>query len=310
MKILVWLLLCLVWGTTWIFIKIGLTDLPPITFAAARFILAVIILVPIVKLWKLPLPRTTSEWKLIAITGFLQFSVNYSLVFWSEQYITSGLAAVLQAMITVFGLVLAWIFLPTEKITRLKVFAVILGITGVAVIFLEQLKVNDLMAFAGCVAIIIGAYAAAQASIFIKAKGSNLHPASLVLTQMICGLPAIIIYALIAEGNPLTFNWTLKAVFCVIYLTIFGTITAFWLYYWLLSRIESTKAMMISLVTPLIAVIIGAVFLGETLPRQTFLGGLLILASIGLIVVRKKPEIEPPRRGDAEEEDLATSVGG
>ncbi|CAN5524794.1 EamA family transporter [soil metagenome] len=310
MKILVWLLLCLVWGTTWIFIKIGLTDLPPITFAAARFILAVIILVPIVKLWKLPLPRTTSEWKLIAITGFLQFSVNYSLVFWSEQYITSGLAAVLQAMIMVFGLVLAWIFLPTEKITRLKVFAVILGITGVAVIFLEQLKVADLMAFAGCVAIIIGAYAAAQASIFIKAKGSNLHPASLVLTQMICGLPAIIIYALIAEGNPLTFNWTLKAVFCVIYLTIFGTITAFWLYYWLLSRIESTKAMMISLVTPLIAVIIGAVFLGETLPRQTFLGGLLILASIGLIVVRKKPEIEPPRRGDAEEEDLATSVGG
>ena len=310
MKILVWLLLCLVWGTTWIFIKIGLTDLPPITFAAARFILAVIILVPIVKLWKLPLPRTTSEWKLIAITGFLQFSVNYSLVFWSEQYITSGLAAVLQAMITVFGLVLAWIFLPTEKITRLKVFAVILGITGVAVIFLEQLKVADLMAFAGCVAIVIGAYAAAQASIFIKAKGSNLHPASLVLTQMICGLPAIIIYALIAEGNPLKFNWTLKAVFCVIYLTIFGTITAFWLYYWLLSRIESTKAMMISLVTPLIAVIIGAVFLGETLPRQTFLGGLLILASIGLIVVRKKPEIEPPRRGDAEEEDLATSVGG
>jgi len=290
MKILVWLLLCLVWGTTWIFIKIGLTDLPPITFAAARFILAVLILIPIVKLWKLPLPRTASEWKLVAITGFLQFSINYSLVFWSEQYITSGLAAVLQAMITVFGLVLAWIFLPTEKITRLKVFAVILGITGVAVIFLEQLKVNNLMAFAGCVAIIIGAYAAAQASIFIKAKGSNLHPASLVRTQMICGLPAIIIYALIAEGNPLTFNWTLKAVFCVIYLTIFGTIAAFWLYYWLLSRIESTKAMMISLVTPLIAVIIGAVFLGETLPRQTFFGGLLILASIGLIVVRKKPE--------------------
>ncbi len=282
-------------GTTWIFIKIGLNDLPPITFATARFLLAVVILIPIVKLWNLPLPRTTAEWKLIAFTGFLQFSINYSLVFWSEQYISSGLAAVLQAMITVFGLVLSWIFLPTEKITRLKVFAVILGIVGVAVIFFEQLKIDNIMAFAGCVAIVIGAYAAAQASIFIKAKGSTLHPASLVLTQMICGLPAIIIYALVAEGNPLDFRWTWTAVVCVFYLTIFGTIAAFWLYYWLLSRIESTKAMMISLVTPLIAVIIGAIFLGETLPPQTFLGGLLILASIGLIVIRKKPEIETPK---------------
>ena len=112
MKIFVWLILCLIWGTTWIFIKVGLEDLPPITFAASRFILAVLILAPLIAAFELRLPRTRSEWKLIALTGVLQFSVNYSLVFWSEQYITSGLAAVLQAMITVFGLLWAWIFLP------------------------------------------------------------------------------------------------------------------------------------------------------------------------------------------------------
>ena len=288
MKILIWLILCLIWGTTWIFIKIGLEDLPPITFAAARFILAVIILAFIIKIQKLPLPKTASDWKLIALTGILQFSINYSLVFWSEQYISSGLAAVLQAMIMVFGLVLAWIFLPAERITRLKVFAVVLGIIGVAVIFIEQLQINTFEAFAGCIAIVVGAYAAAQASILIKAKGSRLHPASLVFTQMICGLPIIIVYALVQEGNPLTLRWTWRAVICVLYLTVLGTIAAFWLYYWLLSKIESTKAMMISLVTPLIAVIIGAIFLGETLPPQTFFGGVLILASIGLIVFKKK----------------------
>jgi len=288
MKILIWLILCLIWGTTWIFIKIGLEDLPPITFAAARFILAVIILAFIIKIQKLPLPKTASDWKLIALTGILQFSINYSLVFWSEQYISSGLAAVLQAMIMVFGLVLAWIFLPAERITRLKVFAVVLGIIGVAVIFIEQLQINTFEAFAGCIAIVVGAYAAAQASILIKAKGSRLHPASLVFTQMICGLPIIIVYALVQEGNPLTLRWTWRAVICVLYLTVLGTIAAFWLYYWLLSKIESTKAMMISLVTPLIAIIIGAIFLGETLPPQTFFGGVLILASIGLIVFKKK----------------------
>ena len=105
------------------------------------------------------------------------------------------------------------------------------------------------------------------------------------------GLPAIIAYALITEGNPLQLNWSWTAVGCVIYLTVAGTIAAFWLYYWLLSRIESTKAMMISLVTPLLAVILGWLFLGETLPPQTFFGGLLIIASIGLIVMkRRKPD--------------------
>ena len=165
MKIIIWLILCLIWGTTWFFIKVGLEDLPPITFAAARFVLAVLILAVIIFLQKIPLPATARDWKLLALTGVLQFSVNYSLVFWSEQYISSGLAAVLQSMITVFGLVLAWIHLPNERITWLKVFAVLLGMTGVATIFIEQLQINSVMAFVGCVAIVIGAYAAAQASI-------------------------------------------------------------------------------------------------------------------------------------------------
>ena len=288
LKGLIWLILCIIWGTTWIFIKVGLEDLPPISFAVARFLLAVAILFPLIRIQKIPLPSTAAEWRLIAFTGVLQFSINYSMVFWSEQYITSGLAAVLQAMIPVFGLVLAWIFLPSERITPVKVFAVLLGIAGVGMIFYDQLQVQSFMAFLGCVAVVAGSYAAAQASILIKAKGGLMHPASLVFGQMLCGLPAIIIYSLAAEGNPLTFHWTAKAVICVVYLTVFGTIAAFWLYYWLLSRIESTKAMMISLVTPLIAVVIGWIIAGETLPPQTGLGGTLIIASIWLIVLRRR----------------------
>ncbi len=191
-------------------------------------------------------------------------------------------------MITVFGLVLAWFYLPNERITKRKVFAVFIGIGGVATIFAEQLQINSLMAFAGCIAIVIGAYAAAHASILIKTYGGTIHPASLVFGQMICGLLPLILYGAIKEGSPLNFNWTIKAIIAVLYLTIFGTVAAFWLYYWLLSKIESTRAMMISLVTPLIAVIIGAVFLDEMLPPKTIFGGSLILASIGLIVFRRR----------------------
>lgn len=287
-KIIVWLILCLIWGTTWIFIKIGLRDLPPITFASTRFLLSAVIVFGIIRFQKIPLPQTALEWRLLGLTGFLQFAINYSTVFWGEKYIASGLAAVLQATITVFGLVLAWIFLPTERITPRKIIAVVIGILGVAVIFVDQLRVENWLAFAACAAIVGGSYCAAQASVLIKAKGGGIHPAALVFGQMVCSLPFIILYSLFAEGDPFSFHWSPVAIVSVLYLTLIGTIAAFWLYYWLLSRIESTKAMMISLVTPLIAVLIGAVTLGETLRPQTFFGGSMIVGSIGLIVFRRR----------------------
>jgi drug/metabolite transporter (DMT)-like permease len=285
----------LIWGTTWIFIKIGLADLPPIGFACSRFLLSAAIVFFIIKAQNIPMPRSASQWRLIAFTGVLQFSFNYSSVFWAEQHITSGLAAVLQATITLFGLLLAWIFLPNERITARKIVAVVLGIIGVAVIFIDQLIVENWLAFAGCVAIVAGSYCAAQASILVKAKAAGIHPAALLFCQMICGLPLIILYSLIAEGNPFAFLWTWIAIVCVLYLTLVGTIAAFWLYYWLLSRIESTRAMMISLVTPLIAVVVGAVTIGERLPPQTFVGGLVIIGSIALIVFRRKVTGSPTR---------------
>ncbi len=296
LKVFIWLLLALIWSTTWIFIKIGLNDLPPIAFSSTRFLISVAILFVVIRIQNIPLPVTAAEWRLIALTGILQFGINYSLVFWSEQYITSGLAAVLQATITVFGLVLAWIFLPNERITPQKIIAVAIGVIGVGVIFNDQLRVENWLAFAGCAAIVVGAYAAAQASILIKAKAGGIHPASLVFCQMLCGLPPVIAYSLIREGNPLEFSWSWMSIICVLYLAIFGSVIAFWLYYWLLSRIESTKAMMISLVTPLLAVVIGNIVLGETLPPLTFAGGILIIASIGLITFRRRARpVESPQ---------------
>jgi drug/metabolite transporter (DMT)-like permease len=283
---IVWLALCLIWGTTWIVIKIGLADLPPISFAAIRFLLAAAILFAVLRAQGIPLPRGR-EWRLLALTGVLQFAINYGLVFWGEQHITSGLTAVLQASATVFNLLLASIFLPNERITGAKIIAVCLGIAGVVVIFHDQLRIQSTLAFLASVGIVISGYAIAQASVLVKAKGSGLHPGMLVFCQMICGLPIIVMLALITEGNPLAFHWTGTAIAAVLYLAIPGTIVAFWLFYWLLSRVESTTATMISVVTPLIAVTIGWLVLDERLPTQTALGGLLIVSSIAVNALRR-----------------------
>lgn len=288
MNFAAWCVLCLIWGTTWLFIKVGLEEIPPFTFAMARFLLAIAIVGTVIKIKRIPFPKSGNEWRLLAITGVLQFSINYSLVFWSELHITSGLAAVLQSMIPVFGLILAAVYLPEEKITLLKVIALGVGITGVAVIFYEQLSVVSAMAFAGSAAIVIGAFAAAHASILTKARGGSMHPAVLLFGQMICGTGPVIAIAMFAEGNPFALRLSTVGVFSIFYLAVFGTVVSFWLYYWLLSRVESTKAMTIALVTPLIAVVCGNIFLGEILRSETLFGGTLIIASVSLIVFTRK----------------------
>ena len=112
---MVWLLLCLIWGSTWLFIKLGLADLPPFTFAGIRFVVASTILFAIIKARRLSLPRTRADWILLAVTGVLSFSFNYGLVFWGEQHISSGLAALLQATIPAFGLVIAIFIFPANR---------------------------------------------------------------------------------------------------------------------------------------------------------------------------------------------------
>lgn len=282
--LLVWLLLCVVWGTTWIFIKLGLDDLPPVSFAAIRFTVACLILFPVIFIQKIEFPRGKKIWTIIFITGILQFFLNYGLLFWGEQYISSGLAAVLQATIPAFGLILARIYVG-EQITGLKIFSILLGLLGVAVIFREQLFLNGQMAFLGSLAVVTGAFGAAYASVLTKSKGLAEHPASLVFGQMLVGLIPLWLVGLWMDGNPVNFRWNWQAVICVFYLAIVGSILAFWLYYWLLSKIDVTKAMMIALVTPLVAVFVGS-FFGEKLEIETLLGGALILLSVFLIVIR------------------------
>ncbi len=284
---LVWLILCGIWGSTWLFIKLGLADLPPITFAGVRFVIACAILFPLVWLRRLPLPKTRADWILLAGTGVLSFSLNYGLVFWAEQYITSGLAALLQAMLPAFGLILAHIHVPTERMTWVKIAGVLLGVCGVGVVFSNQLALSGRQALAGCVAMVLSAFFAAYSNVLVKTRGKNLNPAVLAAYQMFFGLIPLLLYGITLEGNPFRFRWTAIAVLCLLYLAVIGSVVAFLLYYWLIQHMDVTKTMLISLVTPVVAVILGMLVLDEQLSWRTLVGGAMIIAGIGFIVVRK-----------------------
>src|SRR4051794_12097348 len=108
--------LCAVWSSTWLAIKLGLNDLPPVSFAAIRFLIAFVVLVAVSVGRVRLLPKTRVDWLLLASTGVLMFAINYGLLFWGELHISSGLAAVLQATIPVFGMLFAHWLLPAEPL--------------------------------------------------------------------------------------------------------------------------------------------------------------------------------------------------
>ena len=284
---LVWLLLCCIWGSTWLFIKLGLNDLPPLTFAGIRFVIAAIILFSLIAGRRVPLPRKRRDLLLLALTGVLSFSLNYGLVFWGEQYISSGLAALLQSMLPAFGLIIAHYYLPRERMTLPRMLGVLLGVLGVAVIFSNQLQVSGPGALWGSAALVVSAFCAAYANVLVKTYGLNLQPSVLAAGQMVFGLIPLLLIGIPLEGNPLKFHWTPIALISLLYLAIVGTVIAFLLYYWLIHNMDVTKTMLIALVTPVVAVVLGMLILKEELNWRTLVGGVMIMSGIGLIVVRK-----------------------
>jgi drug/metabolite transporter (DMT)-like permease len=294
-RVFVWLLLCAIWGSTWLFIKLGLADLPPISFAGIRFLIAVIVLGGLLVARRTPLPRTRRDLLLIFITGQLAFAFNYGLVFWGEARISSGLAAVLQAMLPVFGLVFAHLYLPAERITWAKLGGVLLGLAGVALIFVDQLHGGGAAALAGSVALVLSALVASYSNVLVKARGGHLDPVVLSAGQMLCGLFPLLIVGRLVEGSPVNFHWTRQTVVALVYLALVGSCLAFSLYYWLVRRVDVTKTMLISLVTPIVAVLLGMLWLDERLTWRIFVGGAAIICGIALNV-RRRVKLDPAEK--------------
>jgi len=289
---LVWLILCGIWGSTWLFIKLGLEDLPPLTFAGIRFVIACLLLFAFIRFRGVKLPTSKDDWLLLAVTGVLSFTLNYGLLFWGEQFISSGLAAVLQATIPAFGLVIAHFYLPGERMTWARIFGVALGVCGVGIVFSNQLALSGGRALAGCGALVFSSFFVAYSNVLVKARGKNLEPSVIAAGQMFFGMIPLLLVGIPLEGNPLKFHWTLMSVVAMFYLAIVGSVLAFLLYYWLIHNMDVTKSMLIALVTPVVAVVLGMIVLREQLNWRTIAGGATIMLGIAFIVVEKARKTE------------------
>jgi len=283
--LLVWWITCLLWSSVFLFIKVGLRDLPPITFAALRLLVAAAVLVPILAWRRASLPRDPRDWYVIAVAGLLVLGVNYALLFWGAQFIPSGLTAVLQATSPAFALVFGHFLLRDEPFTLRALGAIAIGVAGVALISRDQLHLAGRQAMLGCAAVTSASAFVAFAYVFVKRHRRALKPEVISAGQMLCAAGPMLIAAVLREGSPLDAHWTPASIASLLYLSLAGSIGGMWLNYWLLERMSATALLSMSLVEPLIAVLLGRAFLREALTAGAAAGGFLVLCSIFMITI-------------------------
>jgi drug/metabolite transporter (DMT)-like permease len=278
--------LCFIWGSTWLAIKIGLEFLPPFLFAGIRFATATVGLLILTKMLHAHMPRNRSSWMVMLFLGIFQISLPYGLVFWAEQYVTSGLAAVLFATLPFFVVIFAHI-LVDEKLTKLKAIGVIASFVGLILIFWKDIAVPQGLtanfSLYGGLAVVGSAASGALANVVGKQHAEEIDPASNVLVQSLTGTVVLTSFGLVTEKNTVL-SFAPTSVLAILYLGIVGSALAFVGMYWLLTKTTATNVSLITFITPILALILGWVVLQEVPDPNVGLGAMLILAGVYLTI--------------------------
>ncbi len=284
-----YLTLCVIWSSTWLAIKIGLRDLPPISFVALRFAIAVVVLLAISVGRVRLLPLRRGDLKMLAYTGVLMFAVNYALLFWAELHVSSGLSAVLQATIPIFGMVFAHYLLPGEPLRWQRVAGAIARDRRRRADLFAPARFRRAPRFLGRSRRRVrrgGRGVRKRAVEEARSPARARHDCR--LANDLRSVPMLVL-GFIVDGNPLHFHWTKTAVFCLFYLAVPGSAVTFLLLYWLLPRMSVTNLQTISLITPPGAVAFGWLLGGETFSPWSLAGGALVLAGVWMIFRKIQP---------------------
>ncbi len=279
-----WLLivaLSIVWGGSFFFVEVALTDLPPLTVVLCRVGLAAIVLLIVIRVSGQRLPRDLGLWLAFLVMGALNNAIPFSLIVWGQVHIDSGLASILNATTPLFTVLLAHAVTSDEKMTANRVLGVLLGLAGVAALIgPEALSGLGVAGFAQ-IAILGAAVSYACASLYGR-RFRHLSPA-IPAAGMLCGSTILVLpIALIAE-RPWTLNPGWDAIAAVVALAVVSTALAYILYFRILALAGSTNLMLVTFLIPVSAILLGTVFLGERLDWTAMAGMALIFAGLAAV---------------------------
>lgn len=291
--LLAFAIIYLVWGSTFLAIRVGVREVPPLLLASMRFIIAGVVLFGWLRLTGTPSP-SRREWVAASVLAVFIFVGDYGLVFWAEQRVPSGITAVMLATIPVFMALSEILFLRTQQLTFRLGLALLIGIGGVSVLVSRSVSFGEApIDRAGAVGLVVAAMSWSIASALTRKLPLPASKAMSSGAQMLAGG---ILLALAAAIFGEFRGFHIQAVsrgawFALAYLIVAGSIVAFTAYVWLLHHESPTKVGTYAYVNPVVAVLVGYFLGGETIGPRTLLGTLLVLVSVVVITTTraKKP---------------------
>ena len=274
--------LSVLWGGSFFFAEIALESLPPLTIVTLRVGLAAITLWLVVLALKLPIPNSTPIWIAFLTMGLLNNVLPFSLIVWGQSQISSGLAAILNATAPLFGVIVAGILLRDESATPLKIMGVVVGFAGVIVMMdLSSIATSSLLAQ---LAILAAALSYACASVYGRRfKATGLNPILVAAGQVTGSTLLLLPIALWVDGNDHYANVPTQVWAAIISLAVFSTAAAYILYFKLLASAGATNILLVTLLVPVSAILLGWLFLEESLQTPHIIGMAMIALGLSAI---------------------------
>lgn len=282
MAIALYALICLIWGSTWLAIKVGLVGVPPFLGAGLRFLLATLLVGLVLAARRTRIQFTREDKICILSLGLLVFWLDYAAVYWAETRISSGLTAILFSTMPLMTSLLSAYWTRSEELSGRKIAGIVVGVAGTALLFWPHERLGLEQAL-GMLSALGGSLCAAINLVMMKKHGKNGDPFVLNFFGMGLGAACLLVMSAAMERGSAVV-WSRSNVLALCYLSVFGSVVAFSAYYYLIKRMDATIVSLTTLIIPIVALALGRVFLHETVTPLAIGGIATILAGVAVAI--------------------------
>jgi drug/metabolite transporter (DMT)-like permease len=283
------LLLGTIWGSSFLWIKIALQEVGPLTLVTFRTGFATLGLILVALVLR---PRfNKKEFWILDTLGLINVAIPFALISWSEQHISSGMASILNSTVPLFTILIAPFFIKEEHLSRRRVLGLLIGFTGVIVLMSNQISEGDSLSGLGIAAMLAAACSYAVSGIFAKRKTAGMKPIVQSVGQMGSSFLFILPTALTFEA-PFHFPVHAISYAALMWLGFLGSCAATLLWFSLLNSVGPTRTSMTTYLFPLFGVLLGLIFLGEAVDWRLIAGGVLIILAVVIVNSQKRPDLD------------------
>ena len=268
----------LIWSTTPLAIKWSGHDVGFQFGVAARMLIGLIALCVLLRLMNIAFPWHKKARNVYLVTG-LTLYISMSFVYWAAQHIPSGWISVVFGLSPIFTSVMASLILKDARLSGARLLGMALGLIGLAVVFVESISIST-TAILGVTATLISAATQSLGSVLLKQQKPDFHPIAITAGSIVVALPLFLLNCVVAGGWPEII--TLKSTLAILYLALIGSAIGFPIYFYLLKKMKPERVAIITLITPVTALLLGSFFNGEIISHKVWAGTAMILGGLSI----------------------------